>query len=128
MEVLFKAAAVLLLSALIGLLLKKNAPELALLLSLAAVTAVALAACAFLEPFQELTETLRALLDDGELFLRPVLKCLAVALLARFAGDLCRDASQSAAASALDFAASVCALSIAMPLLLSVIKSLGGLL
>lgn len=128
MELLLKAAAALLLSALVGLLLKRNAPELGLLLSMAAVSSVALAACAFLEPFRELVSTLRALMNGEELFVQPILKCLAIALLARFAGDLCRDASQTAAASALDFTASVCALGVAMPLLLSVIKSLGGLL
>ena len=128
MDMMLKAAAVLLLSALVGLLLRKNAPELALLLSLAAVISVALAACGFLDAFRELIETLRVLLNGTELFIQPVLKCLAVALISRFVGDLCRDASSSAAASVLEYAGAVCALSIGMPLLLSVVKSLGGLL
>ncbi len=128
MEVLLKSAAVLLLTALAALLLRKNAPELALLLSMAAATVVALSACGFLEPFRELIALTRALLEDSELYLQPVLKCLAAALLARFVGDLCRDASQNAAASVMDFAASVCALGFTVPLLLSVVKSLGGLL
>lgn len=128
MELLLKASAALLLSALVGLLLRKNAPELGLLLSMAAVTAVFAAACGFLEPFRELIQTTGKLLGEEEPLLRPVVKCLAVALVTRFAGDLCRDASQTAAASALEFAGTVCAFAVAAPLLLSVVKSLGGLL
>lgn len=128
MDVLFRVSAALLLAALAGLLLRKNAPELALLLSMAAVASALLAACAYLAPLRELIETAQTLLGDTDWLLRPLYKCLAVALLTRFAGDLCRDAQQSAAASALEFSGTVCALSLAAPLLLSVVKSLGGLL
>ena len=46
----------------------------------------------------------------------------------RLGANFCKDASQGAAAATIELLGTVCALGIAMPLLLSVLKTIGGLL
>ena len=128
MEVLFKSAAILLLASLLALLLRKTSPEIALLLSLSAVVTTLIAACSMMKSFRDFLETVRMTFDGLELILNPVLKCLAVSLVTRMASDLCKDASQSAASSALEFVGKLCALGLSLPLLTSIIKTIGGLL
>lgn len=123
-----RAAGIALTAALMALLLRRKNPEMAAALSIAAVTAISLSALRYAASFQELTAVTRSLLEGGEIFLLPVLKCLAVALTTRLASDLCRDASQSALASAVELAGSLCALGITLPLILQVLKQIGGLL
>lgn len=128
MELILRSAAVLLLSALTALLLKKNAPELALMLSLAALCTVFLSLLNVIRQFRSLFDTVSVLLPDSEIMIRPVLKCLAIAVITKITAELCRDASQNTASAAIELMGTVCALSVAMPLIVSMIKSVGGLI
>lgn len=128
MELILRSAAVLLLSALTALLLKKNAPELALMLSLAALCTVFLSLLNVIRQFRSLFDTVSVLLPDSEIMIRPVLKCLAIAVITKITAELCRDASQNTASAAIELIGTVCALSVAMPLIVSMIKSVGGLI
>ena len=128
MEIVFKASALLLVSALIGLLLRKNAPELALVLSFTAVLLVSVTALHLAVAFQELLELIQTMAGETSLFLLPILKCVLIGLLTKMAADLCRDVSQAAAASSLELLGTVCAVSISMPQIMSVLKAIGGLL
>ena len=128
MELLLRGAAVALTAALLTLVLNKNSPELASLLSLAAIAVLLIAALRYAEGFGELTRTVRGLMDGSESVLLPVLKCLGAAIVTRIAADLCRDASQTALASAVELTGSFCAFGISLPLILNVLKQMGGLL
>ena len=128
MELLFKAAATVLLTSLIALLIRKSNPELALLINIAAVVFVFFAACDYAFGLRELSDTVHTMMRGKESFTSPVIKCVAVSLVTRITSDLCKDASQTATASALELLGTVCALGIAMPLILSVLKTIGGLL
>ena len=128
MNLLYRATAVLLLSSLLGILLKKNAPELSLLLSLAAVLFVFLSAMSAAEQFREFVRTIQSYLSGMDMLMLPVFKCLGIAVISRVGAELCRDANQAAAASSLELMGTVCALGVAMPLILSLVKTLGGLL
>ena len=65
---------------------------------------------------------------SGGNLIRPLYKTLGIALVTRIGGDLCRDAGESALASALDAAGSVCALLVALPLLTDVMNILLALM
>ena len=130
MEWIVKIAVICVVTALTALLLERDTPELALLLVLAAVVVVM--ACAF-SFFGEVEDLLRELLErtglDGALFL-PILKIIAISLVTRLGGDVCRDGGQKALASAMDVAGALCALLAARPLLteaLDVLVQLGGI-
>lgn len=52
---------------------------------------------------------------------------MAVAIVTKLASELCREASQSAAASAVELAGTLCAFSVALPLIMSMLKMIGGM-
>ena len=94
MALVTQAAALCVIAALLGLVLRRSNPEITLLLALAAAAAVLLA---LTEPLTELLRFLERLAE-------------------------CRDAGESALAAALEFAGTVCALLTALPLLRAVLE------
>ena len=128
METVLRASALAVTAALCGLLLRRKNPELTSLLSIAAVTTVLFASLQLAEGFRELIRTVRILLGGGESLLLPVLKCLGIAIVTRIAAELCRDASQTALASAVELTGSLCALGVTLPLILNILKLVGRLL
>lgn len=128
MELMVKAAGLALTAALLNLLLRRRNAEMAAVLSITAVTVISLAALRYAQAFRDLTATVRSLLSGGESLLLPVMKCLATALVTKLSADMCRDASQTALASTVELAGSLCALGISLPMILQVLKQIGGLL
>ena len=128
MALVGKAAALALTAALIGLLLRRTNPELTLLLSIGAVTLIMGAALGFAKSFTELAQAVQRIFGVSETLIKPVIKCVAVAIITKMSADLCKDASQSSAASAVELAGTVCALCIIMPLLLSMLTAIGGMI
>lgn len=124
METVFRIAALCIIAALLTLVVKRGSGELAMLLSLAAVTAVLLSLAGALEELVAFLRTLgqRSGLPE-ELFL-PLYKTVGIALVVKAGGNLCRDAGESALAAALEMAGSVCALLVALPLLQAVLDLL----
>lgn len=128
MELLWKAAAAALTAAVIGLVLKKNAPELGFVLTLAAAgLALTLAA--------RLGTNVRAVVamaaDTAGLsdsLVAPVAKCVGIGIVTRLTADLCADAGQTAAGSAVEMCGAVCALMAALPLMESFFAMIDGML
>jgi len=107
-------------------LLRKSAPEHALLLT-TGVLAVVMARC--LSQAVPLLEALRDLLERAGLetvYLSILLKTTAAALVTRFCADLCKDGGSQAMASTVETVGAVAALAIAMPLLQAVVDLLLG--
>lgn len=128
MELIVKAAALALTAALIGIVLRRTNPELSLLLSICAVVLIMGAALGFAKSFTELAQTVQRIFGVSETLIKPVLKCVAVAIITKMTSDLCKDSSQAAAASAVELAGTVCALCIIMPLLMSMLTAIGGMI
>ena len=127
MELLIKASALLIFSSVFGLLIRRKEPELALVLSLGAITLVFILTASAAGQFAEFVHTVDKLTNKNAALTYPVLKCLAIAVTTRLSAELCRDASQGAASTAIELTGSICALSVAMPLILSTVKTIGGL-
>jgi len=117
MEHVFQITAICVIAALLSVVLKKGAPEQALLLTIATVTGVLLALMPTIRSlilfFEELSHH-TGLASD--LFL-PLYKTIGIAFVVRIGSGLCRDAGEGALASVLDTAGAVCALLVALPLL-----------
>ena len=128
MELPIKICGVLLVCCCIALMIRRRSPELSLMLSMAAVTLVIGATVSLFKPVTDLWEKTRELYGVGEVYLLPVVKCCASALIARLTADLCREASQSAAASAVEFLGLLCALGAAMPLVGNMLSVIGEML
>lgn len=127
MELLLKSAAAALTAAFAGLLIRKNNPELTLLLGVCACVSVLLAAAGFASVISDLADAVRKYTGASDTLVVPVIKCLVIALTTRIASELCRDASQSSAAYAVEMAGSICALCVAAPLLMSMLSMLSSI-
>ena len=127
MEICIKAAAISVVGAIIGLVIKRANPGTSIVLSAAAAVIVLISALTTAEAVfdfvNEMTE-MSGLSDDA---VKAVLKTTAIAITARIASDICKDAGQTSAASAVDIAASLGALYAALPLMRSVVEMVGGL-
>ena len=126
MELIIKAAVVGVAGTILALLLRKNSPELALLLSFA-VGFVVLALV--LNVFASLREVINMAADltgMSPAILLPVLKCVGIGILSKLAADLCRDASQSSIATSVELAGAVCAMYTALPLIKTLLQMIGS--
>ena len=126
---LLKLAALCAVCLLPVVLLRKQAPEQALLLTIA-ILAVTAARCLSLAlPLLEEVRTLFERAGIEALYLSrnmgaPLRETLAAALVTRLCADLCKDGGSQALASAVEIAGAAAALAIAMPLLKAVIELL----
>ena len=119
-----QAAAVCVLAAVLALLLKKDSPQMGMLLTLAAAAAVFLFLAGQLKELLDFLWELSAAGDiPGEL-LGPLYKTIGIALVVKIGGNLCRDAGESALATVIETTGSVCALLTALPLLKTVLAAL----
>ncbi len=123
-----KTGGLALISCCAALLLRKTNPELSFAVSAASVCALLILTLPLAKALNEMRDTMRQLYGMEDAYVVPVLKCCAASLLARTAADLCREASQSAAASTVELMGVLCALSCAMPLIRSMLKTIGELL
>ena len=123
-----KCAALAVFSALAGLLIRRFNPELSFSLSAATVAAILLAVGSLFVKLYASMQEMETIFGSVGTQMKPVLKCLAIAAVSKFGADLCRDAAQSAIAAAIEFAGGLCAAATAMPMIMGVMKMIGGML
>ena len=122
MELVLQCTAAAIFSALTSLLLKRYHPELSFSLSALTLALILLSSLRLLSGAGELVKNVRSTLNVGAAQLQPVLKCLGIAAVSRFGSGLCRDASQSALASAIETAGLFCAAAVVVPTVLSLVN------
>ena len=127
MELVLKASAAALTAAIVCLLIKRGNPEISLLLSICTVSLILIAALGFAEGIRELATAVKTVAGSSETLAAPVLKCVAIAIVTRVTAELCRDSSQGASAAAVELAGTICAMSVALPLILSMLNMIGGM-
>lgn len=108
--------------ALCAAVVKKQVPDLALVVTLCAVTLILLAAVTALEPVRELMDALGEQAGLSAAVLAPVVKTVGIALLTRVCAELCRDAGESGIAAAVEIAGGGCALLVCLPLFHGVLE------
>ncbi len=127
MSLLIKAAALALAGAVLGLLLRRDAPELALALSVAISLLAAGLAVELCGELKQVAELAREQTGLSPAVVGPVLKCVGVGIVTRLAADLCKDAGQGAIASAVELCGAACAMVTAMPLIKSLLLMISEL-
>ena len=121
MEQVIQVTGLCVVGALLALVVKRGSPETALLLA-AVVVALALAGVVK-ELLAFLGELGSASGVSADLFV-PLYKTIGIALVVQVGGNLCRDAGESALASVVETAGTLCALLAALPLLRAVLDML----
>ncbi|MBQ4369575.1 MAG: stage III sporulation AC/AD family protein [Oscillospiraceae bacterium] len=127
MELITKAFAVCVLSASAALLIKKDNPPGALALSAFAAAAILLSAAGYVSKSMDFFRRVLELTGVSSALISPLLKCSGIAIVTKLGGDICRDAGESAAAGALEFAGGAVSLYCALPLMQSVLRLMSEL-
>ena len=127
MELAWKTAAVGITAALASLLIKRTNPELAAALSLLTITLLSFAALTAAGGIRDVVEEVGRLVGGAGLYIAPVVKCAAIGVVTKLAAELCREASQSAIASGVELAGTMCALGTAIPLIVSALRMIGSM-
>ena len=123
-----KVAAAAMITAVCAVVLKKQIPEIGLLLTVLAGVLILLYCSGALGSAIKLMDKLT---DMGELspgILEPVIKITGMSVISRLAADLCRDAGEGALASAVEMASAVFGLTTVLPLISAVLEILSDLL
>ena len=128
MELVIKCAALGILASLTILLLRRYHPELSFLLSAAAVSVMLLSGTAAMKGIRDALQTVQETLGSSSELLQPVVKCLGISAAGRIGAGLCRDAAQAALASAVECIAVLCAMLVAVPTVLQMLRTIGGML
>lgn len=120
METMVRIAAVGLTAAVLGAVLKKSAPELALLLVAAAGVWILTLTLDGLGAVAALMEELAGVSGLSEELLEPVAKTVALSILTKLTAEICRSAGESGLASFVELGGTVAALVVALPLMRAV--------
>ena len=128
MEVMVKLAAVGVTAVVLSAVLKKNTPELALLLALAAGLWMLFLVADGLGAVVVLMEELAEQAGLSEVLLEPVMKTVALSILTRLTAEICRSAGEGGVAAFVETAGGVLALLAALPLVRAVARLMGELL
>ena len=111
-----------------GVVVRKQAPEIALVLTLCAAVAVLVAVSGELGLIVGYIQRLAQAGGISQELIAPVMKTTGIAMLCKFTADFCRDAKENGLASAMELAGTVLGLVAAMPLLQGVLSLLEELL
>lgn len=127
MTILLKAAAIAIAGAIITLLLKRSAPELGLAMSIAVSLLCAVLAMELVSGLGEILTLVQSETGLSPAVTGPVLKCVGIGIVTRLSADMCKDAGQSAIASAVELCGTGCALVTALPLIQSLLRMISEL-
>lgn len=122
MELVGKITALCVTAALLALVVKKGAPEIAMVLVLAAAAMALAALWPDARALTALISDLRRSTGLDSAWFIPLYKTVAIAVVVRIGGDLCRDAGEQALAGVVETAGAVCALAAAAPLMQMVLS------
>ncbi|MEG1878351.1 MAG: SpoIIIAC/SpoIIIAD family protein [Pseudoflavonifractor sp.] len=125
---ILKIAAIAIISALCAVAVKKNLPELGLVLALAAGLVILSMAMGALQGVRSLLDLLAETAGLAPAILAPILKTMGIAIVTRIAAEICRDAKESGIAAFVETAGAAAALFVAIPLLRAVLDMVTGLL
>ena len=128
MEAMAKLAAVGVTAVVLSAVLRKNPPELALLLALAAGLWMLALTASGLGAVVELMNELAEQAGLSEVLLEPVVKTVALSILTRLTVEICRSAGEGGVAAFVETAGAVLALLAALPLIRAVAQMMGELL
>lgn len=128
MTLLLKAAITGITGAILSLLLKRSAPELGLAVSVAVSLMAAALAMELVSGLSEVLSLVKEQTGLSPAVVGPVMKCVGVGIVTRISADVCQDAGQSAAASAVELCGAACALVTALPLIRALLKMISEML
>ena len=126
MEIVIKASAIAAVSAICILLIKKN--KIGLAVAIAAAAVICFAAAQLFGSIMELVRYAIGQTGLSSALFMPIIKCVGIAIIVKIGSGLCKDAGQSGIASSLEMLGSAAALFTAIPVISSLLETIGGLI
>ena len=114
-------------AALFAVMVRQRAPEMALVLAMAACVLL-WNTLPLLESIRDVMEELASLTEISPALLRPMLQTVGLALVTKLAAALCRDSGEGSLAAFVEVAGAAAAVLVALPLLKMVLQLVMGLL
>ena len=127
-ELMMQGAAVAVTAALCAAVVRRGAPEIALVLVLAAGVWVLLSVAESLSAVTALMEELSQLAGLDRSVVEPVFKTVVLSILTKLTAEVCRSAGEGGLAAAVETAGTVLALAVALPLVQGVMELMAGML
>lgn len=128
MSDIIKVAAAAVAAAVCAVVVRKQAPELGLVLAACAGAVLLLYCSGALRSVVELMDKLMEAGGISPQVVGPVVKTAGIAIVTRLSADFCRDAKEGGLASAVELAGTALALVAVLPLMTAVVDALAGLL
>lgn len=128
MENLLKIAAIALTAAIGAVVIKKQTPEMGLVLGLFAGTSILLLSWNAIESLKAAIERLSDTAALAPAVVTPVIKTIGIALVTKITAEICKDAKEGGLAVFTEIAGSATALLVCLPLLETVLKMITDLL
>ena len=128
MSDIIKVAAAAIAAAVCAVVVRRQAPELGLALTVCAVAVIVLSCSGSRSAAMELMDKLVEAGGLSEQVVGPVIKTAGIAVVTRLAADFCRDAQEGGLASAVELAGTALALVTVLPLMSAVVELLTGLI
>ena len=123
-----KVAAAAIAAAVCAVVVRKQAPELGLVLAVCAGAVILLYSSGALQTAVELMDKLTEAGGLSAQVVGPVMKTAGIAIITRLSADFCRDAKEGGLASAVELAGTALALATVLPLMSAVVEVLTGLI
>ena len=128
MSDMIRVAAAAVAAAVCAVVVRKQAPELSLVLTVCAGAVILLYCSGALTAAMELMDKLVTAGGLSEQVVEPVVRTSGIAIVTRLAADFCRDAKEGGLASAVELAGTALALVTVLPLMSAVVDLLTGLI
>lgn len=128
MEEMLRVAALGVAAALCAVVVKRNVQELGIVLALAAGAVILAFAFGAIGSIRTLMDRLGELAGLSPSVLKPVIKTVGIAIVAKIASEVCRDAREGGIASFVELSGAALALFTALPLLEAVLNTIVELL
>lgn len=127
MTILLKIAAVAVAGTVLGLVIKKNSPEMALMLTISLALAALYLAYDTIRAVADFVRSLAELTRIEPEVLTVVFKTVGISVVTKLSADVCRDAGQASVAAGVELTGAVTALYISLPLFKTVITMIASL-
>lgn len=127
MEVVIKAAAAALITAIAALTVKKYNPEIAFTIGVAGAIIIAAASFGMLRAVREFIAEIVNSVNISSAILVPPIKCTAIAITVKAVSALSKDAGQAGVAAAVEYLGAAAAVYTVLPLIKSILSTIGSL-
>jgi len=126
---IFQVVATGVLCAVLAIIIKKQSPEMALLITIAASVLIFLMILPMLAQAVGVMTNIGAMLDSGGgQYVSLALRVIGVAYMAELGASVCADAGETAIAAKIDLGGRVIIMVLAMPIVIDIIGTVSGLL